>query len=378
MGRGWIEALDPKTSRRRLDNPQDFVRIEVRKALVRGIPVVPVLLDGAQMPEAEQLPEDLLRLIRRNAEFIEHRTVDTDVERLIRKLGLLERSEPATSTVQVERSQPIVTPTSPPSDGRAITSLPLARDDRLREEDRIVINAVDVRNANGKQFKPGNGKAEWFKDHEHGPEMVIVPAGSFMMGSSEREPERSSDAESPYHKVTIARAFAAGRHAVTRGQFAAFVNSTGYKIEGGASRWTGGDSAQRVGLATAPAATLGNQSSPSAVRVDEWPNAFSGTARKPEQLRRGHFTCEGLPTRLKAFSGPGQNRPVKEAASTTANPKDRVSAGRGTSETTTLLCRRCSHGRQPPLVWPTSRAGERAGPRKKAPRLYGAADSLIS
>lgn len=90
IGPGWAEAVDPKTGRRRLENPNDFVRIEIRRALVRGIPVVPVLLDRAPIPDEDQLPDDLKRLTRRQAEFIEHRTVDADVERLIRRLGLRE------------------------------------------------------------------------------------------------------------------------------------------------------------------------------------------------------------------------------------------------------------------------------------------------
>jgi TIR domain len=89
IGDGW--AIDPKTGQRRLENPNDFVRIEVRKGLTRGIPVVPILLDGAKLPDAAQLPDDLRPLARRNAEFIDHRTVDTDVDRLIRKLRLTER-----------------------------------------------------------------------------------------------------------------------------------------------------------------------------------------------------------------------------------------------------------------------------------------------
>ena len=88
IGVGWIDAIDPKTRRRRLEDLNDFVRIELRKGLARGIPVVPVLLDGASIPNVDQLPDDLQRLTRRNAEFVEHRTVDADVERLIRKLGL--------------------------------------------------------------------------------------------------------------------------------------------------------------------------------------------------------------------------------------------------------------------------------------------------
>jgi len=85
---GWITNADPKTGKRRLDNPKDFVRIEICAALSRGIPVVPVLLDGAPMPKMDQLPEDMRMLVRRQAEFVEYRTFDTDVDRLIRRLGL--------------------------------------------------------------------------------------------------------------------------------------------------------------------------------------------------------------------------------------------------------------------------------------------------
>jgi hypothetical protein len=56
IGAGWAEGINPKTGRRRLDNPDDFVRIEVRKGLSRGIPVVPIMLDGATIPDAGQLP----------------------------------------------------------------------------------------------------------------------------------------------------------------------------------------------------------------------------------------------------------------------------------------------------------------------------------
>jgi len=66
----------------------------------------------------------------------------------------------------------------------------------------------------------------WFKDLDVGPEMVVVPAGSFMMGSNDY------DSEQPPHKVAVGVPFAVGRFTVTRGQFAAFVNATGHKAEG--------------------------------------------------------------------------------------------------------------------------------------------------
>jgi hypothetical protein len=76
IGVGWAEGIDPTTGRRRLEIPDDFVRIEVRKGLSRRIPVVPILLDGAPIPDPEQLADDLQRLRFVNAEFIDHRTVD--------------------------------------------------------------------------------------------------------------------------------------------------------------------------------------------------------------------------------------------------------------------------------------------------------------
>jgi len=90
FGPGWIDARDPKTGQRRLDNPSDFARIEIGEALARGIPVVPVLIDGTPMPEIHRLPDDLKALVDRQAGFVEYRTFEADVERLIKQLRLSE------------------------------------------------------------------------------------------------------------------------------------------------------------------------------------------------------------------------------------------------------------------------------------------------
>jgi formylglycine-generating enzyme required for sulfatase activity len=68
---------------------------------------------------------------------------------------------------------------------------------------------------------------ESFKDCAGCPEMVVVPAGSFTMGSPGNEPEHQ-DSEGPQRTVTIGRPFAVGRFHVTRDQFAAFVQETKY------------------------------------------------------------------------------------------------------------------------------------------------------
>ena len=58
------------------------------------------------------------------------------------------------------------------------------------------------------------------------PDMVVVPSGTFMMGSTAAEISRARD-EEPRHRVSI-RSFAVGKYEVTRGQFAAFIAETGY------------------------------------------------------------------------------------------------------------------------------------------------------
>lgn len=91
-------------------------------------------------------------------------------------------------------------------------------------------------------MKSGTGEAAWFKDHEHGPEMVLVPTGRFTMGSPADEPEREfwqKGTESPQHECHIARPLAVGRHAVTRAQFSNFVRAQDYCIADGAFAWTG-------------------------------------------------------------------------------------------------------------------------------------------
>jgi hypothetical protein len=65
IGRGWLNSSDSRG--RRLDNPDDFVRVEVASALRQKIPVIPVLVGGAKMPRPEELPAPLVPLAHLNA-----------------------------------------------------------------------------------------------------------------------------------------------------------------------------------------------------------------------------------------------------------------------------------------------------------------------
>jgi hypothetical protein len=66
IGNQWLDAAD-KAGGRRLDNPADNVRIEIESALLRKIPLIPVLVGGAEMPGPDALPESLRKLATRNA-----------------------------------------------------------------------------------------------------------------------------------------------------------------------------------------------------------------------------------------------------------------------------------------------------------------------
>jgi hypothetical protein len=55
IGKGWLASTDEHAARR-LDNPRDFVRLEVASALRRKLPVIPVLVGGAKMPRPDDLP----------------------------------------------------------------------------------------------------------------------------------------------------------------------------------------------------------------------------------------------------------------------------------------------------------------------------------
>src|SRR5437763_1874471 len=88
IGEQWLDARHregPKQGQRRLDDPADFVRIEVLSALARDIPVVPVLVGKAAMPGEQELPEGLRDLAYRNAaEVRSGRDFRDHVDRLAR------------------------------------------------------------------------------------------------------------------------------------------------------------------------------------------------------------------------------------------------------------------------------------------------------
>lgn len=86
MGPRWLTIANSE-GRRRLDDPEDFVRWEIREAFRRGKRVIPVLVDGAPLPGARELPPDLAPLAGLQAHTVTHARFEKDVETLIEKVG---------------------------------------------------------------------------------------------------------------------------------------------------------------------------------------------------------------------------------------------------------------------------------------------------
>ena len=107
----------------------------------------------------------------------------------------------------------------------------------LRSRTGHLANLSTVRGVPGEPEEPGGPMApgSTFRDCPECPEMVVVPAGNFLMGSRESEPGHY-EVERPIHRVTIARPFAVGKYEVTRGEFGRFVSETGHSL--GNSCWT--------------------------------------------------------------------------------------------------------------------------------------------
>ena len=85
IGKQWASITDDR-GEKRLNNPNDFVRLEVKTALDRNILVVPTLVHGAGMPRQQDLPPVLEKLTRRNAIEISNTRFHEDVTRLTNEL----------------------------------------------------------------------------------------------------------------------------------------------------------------------------------------------------------------------------------------------------------------------------------------------------
>ena len=87
IGRSCADAKD-EGGRTRLENPADYVRLEIEAALKRDIAVTPVLVQGAHMPTPEDLPAEIRDLAYRNGFELSHNRWESDVGEMVRRSNL--------------------------------------------------------------------------------------------------------------------------------------------------------------------------------------------------------------------------------------------------------------------------------------------------
>jgi len=216
IGESWVHAIyegGPDQGKRRLDDPDDFVRIEIESALKRGIPVVPVLVGRASMPRSEQLPAGLHALAYRNAaELRPGRDFRGDVERLITGLRRLVEHG---ARVEERAPSPVGdAPVAKPEGAQAPATASLTSREGLEgEADRRVAAPGEV------------------VTNSLGMKLTLVPSGRFPMGSL------SSDAyacknEHPQHRVLLTEPFYLGVYPVTQQEYESVAGSNPSKFKG--------------------------------------------------------------------------------------------------------------------------------------------------
>lgn len=106
IGPQWLNMQHAKRGGRRLDQPDDWIRQEIATALKRDVRVVPVLLEGAALPDAAELPEDLRPLAGRQAMELSDVRWRGDLQRLVEALGKLPGFERNKSTEPDNKEPP--------------------------------------------------------------------------------------------------------------------------------------------------------------------------------------------------------------------------------------------------------------------------------
>jgi hypothetical protein len=104
IGPGWSAARN-EDGERRLDDPNDFVRLEIEAALERNVRVIPVLVDGGRIPKTGELPESLKSLVKRHAIQIAHERFASDASRLIGALQRARHSAEAEERQRIEEAK---------------------------------------------------------------------------------------------------------------------------------------------------------------------------------------------------------------------------------------------------------------------------------
>jgi WD40 repeat protein len=112
IGKTWALYQD-ETGRRRLEQPRDPVRLEVETALRLGIPIIPVLVEGAPMPTERDLVPSIVDLLEFNAAEVSDSRWEYDVDKLLQAINeAVGRSPRAGEPTSANASTPSVAPST--------------------------------------------------------------------------------------------------------------------------------------------------------------------------------------------------------------------------------------------------------------------------
>src|SRR5487761_1973625 len=202
IGQQWLTITDDRDVRR-LEDPNDFVRIEVEAALIRGIPVVPVLTQGASIPKARDLPTSIAELAyRHGADVRSDQHFGDDVELLIERLvpAMNAPDKPQTSPVNFVSVAPVV-----PQPSAAYPASVYPAPELAPELAKLGFTGVNVTGIPAIT-----------------PPLNPVPHGRFLMGSDRQADPNASNDEEPQHWVDVP-AFQIARYPVTVAEYALAV-----------------------------------------------------------------------------------------------------------------------------------------------------------
>ena len=251
IGRNWADAKDEK-GRTRLEDPGDFVRLEIEAALKRDIVVTPVLVQGAHMPAAEQLPSEMKDLVYRNGFELSHSRWESDFAEMIHRLNLgtpeadgsVKQSASLAAAlnaaiapaalrhriqprpIRVSRRQALGLAASAVVGTVAVIAAPAIR--KLVSKPSLQTISFEVASVDEKGNRNPSEiyTAAVFTEPIGSPaglDMVSVPGGNFTMGSPSNELERLPG-EGPQHHVRLP-SFFIGASPVSQGQWAAVVSA---------------------------------------------------------------------------------------------------------------------------------------------------------
>lgn len=202
IGPDWLTQTNASGARR-IDDHEDFVRVEIASALDQNETVViPVLLDGASPPTDADLPPSLKPLARRHFARLTHEGFRGEIDRLIEGIG------------KALDAAPTAPAPPPPADIKRAPILTKKQGLSFLAGALILSGvAAAVWTAMQPPDPSGTPDLETFRECETCPEMVVIPAGSFTMGSPDDEADRRPQ-EGPTRNVAVAR-FALAKTEIT-------------------------------------------------------------------------------------------------------------------------------------------------------------------